>query len=222
MTTQESFKKRIRARMAKTGEKYGAARRALLPAGESPGWVHEPPHSDAVIRRRTGRGWDDWRQIIDAWPGRADGHAAIARHLVADHGVDEWWAQGVTVGYERITGKRAANQRGDGSFEASVSRTLTGDLQWLRVALLEDSAREDLLGGMASELRSKATSKAIRVGVESTVVQFAFYPVKDRVRLTVTHTRLPGAEEVTAWKGYWGDWLDAIVEEWGQAPDTQD
>ena len=30
MTRNESFKRRIRARMAKTGEKYNAARRALI------------------------------------------------------------------------------------------------------------------------------------------------------------------------------------------------
>jgi hypothetical protein len=30
MTRQESFKRRIRARMEKTGEKYGAARRSLI------------------------------------------------------------------------------------------------------------------------------------------------------------------------------------------------
>ena len=34
-----------------------------------------------------------------------------------------WWAQTVTVGYERIKGLRAVNQRRDGTFEANKSRT---------------------------------------------------------------------------------------------------
>ncbi|HMO11537.1 MAG TPA: hypothetical protein PKB06_08575, partial [Actinotalea sp.] len=70
MTAQESFKKRVRARMAKTGERYGAARRALLaraapPPPEAAGWASPPEMSDERIRAATGRGWDEWRVLID-------------------------------------------------------------------------------------------------------------------------------------------------------------
>jgi hypothetical protein len=81
MTRNESFKRRIRERMAQTGERYGAARRVLLEraaARERDGWVSEPEHTDEVVRAKTGRGWDEWRELIDAWPGHADGHAAVA------------------------------------------------------------------------------------------------------------------------------------------------
>ena len=37
--------------------------------------------------------------------------------------VPGWWAQTVTVGYERIKGLRAVGQRRDGTFEANKSRT---------------------------------------------------------------------------------------------------
>ena len=36
-----------------------------------------------------------------------------------------WWAQAVTVCYERIKGLRAVGQRRDGSFEANKSRTFS-------------------------------------------------------------------------------------------------
>ena len=44
MTTQEAFKKRVRTRMAKTGEKYAAARRQLLTPTVSPpsAWAANP------------------------------------------------------------------------------------------------------------------------------------------------------------------------------------
>jgi hypothetical protein len=57
MTRQETFKRRIRARMEKTGERYGAARRALIERGGDGArpWVAEPEHSDETIREATGR-----------------------------------------------------------------------------------------------------------------------------------------------------------------------
>jgi hypothetical protein len=76
MTRNESFKRRIRARMAATGEKYGAARRVLLEQAASRAgrdWASEPEQSDDVIRANTGRGWDEWCRLIDDWPGHTDG-----------------------------------------------------------------------------------------------------------------------------------------------------
>src|SRR5688572_16898232 len=106
MTTQESFKRRVRARMAKTGEKYGAARRTLIAQAErspSRAWVADPDASDESIRANTGHGWDEWLALIDAGPGREAGHTAIATWVREENDVDGWWAQSVTVGYERIT-----------------------------------------------------------------------------------------------------------------------
>jgi hypothetical protein len=72
MTRNGSFKRRIRARMAKTGERYSAARRVLVERAkdrDGRGWVSEPEHTDAVVLANTGRGWEQWRELIDAWPG---------------------------------------------------------------------------------------------------------------------------------------------------------
>ncbi|MDP3207830.1 MAG: DUF4287 domain-containing protein, partial [Rhodoglobus sp.] len=101
MTTQEKFKRRIRERMLKTGEKYGAARRALLvpdPAAAASGWVAQPMQTTEVIVASTGREWNDWVALIDAGPGREAGHTAIATWLRDELDVDPWWAQAVTIG----------------------------------------------------------------------------------------------------------------------------
>jgi hypothetical protein len=91
MTRNESFKRRIRARMASTGEKYGAARRVLLDqaaARNARDWVSDPEHGDEVIRANTGRGWDEWCRLIDDWPGHTDGRAAVASWVAEQHGID--------------------------------------------------------------------------------------------------------------------------------------
>ena len=81
MVSQESFKRRVRERMRSTGERYTAARQHLMTQHEPSGrrtWKSKPEVSDDAVRAATGRGWDDWCDFIEAWPGHTDGHTAIA------------------------------------------------------------------------------------------------------------------------------------------------
>jgi hypothetical protein len=217
MTRNESFKRRIRARMADTGEKYGAARRVLIEGAgrrDTPVWVSDPEHTDAVILEQTGRGWDDWVTLIDAWPGHADGHGAVARWLETEHGVDGWWAQSVTVGWERITGRRLPHQMADGTFTANRSATVVTDHVALREMLLDPDGREALFPGLDPQLRSRATSKTLRIGLGGGVAEIAIAP-RDagRATVTVSHARLASPDDVDVWKQFWGDWLQALDED---------
>lgn len=234
MTTQEAFKKRVRERMQKTGERYGAARRALIEAARaraaaasgadgataaSPAraWVAQPQHSDELVLEKTGRGWDAWVDAIDARPGRAAGHPAIAAWLVAQ-GVDPWWAQSVTVGYERITGLRLPGQMPDGTFTVSRSRIVGMAPTDVRALLLDDSARAELLPGFETTLRSRPDVRVPgfelrRDGELLGRVAFAFDAASgERTNLTVTHAKLPTPEEGDHWKAFWGEWLAALEE----------
>jgi hypothetical protein len=214
MTRNESFKKRVRARMAKTGEKYGAARRVLVEqaARRSPGgWVSEPPQSDAVIKEHTGRGLDAWRELIESWPGHSDGHGAVAAWLQSQHGVDGWWAQSVTVGWERISGRRLPHQMADGTFTANVSATMQVDPAALRELLLDDGGRADLFRGLDPTLRSRPTSKSIGIGLVDGVAQFSIVPkANDRATVYVAHEKLTSPEAVAHWKSFWSEWLRSL------------
>jgi hypothetical protein len=214
MTQQESFKRRIRERMAKTGERYAAARRALVQPVVAPGgrvWVSQPEVNDESIRAATGRGWDEWCDLIDAWPGHNDGHTAIAKFVHEELGLGGWWGQGVAVGYERITGLRLPHQMADGTFTASKSRTTDLDIGALRELLLDTDARADLFPGVTTELKSKPTAKVLRIVVGPGIAAFYCDVVKDgRTKVTIAHEKLPTFELVEEWKFYWSEWLDAI------------
>lgn len=214
MTRQETFKRRIRERMEKTGERYGAARRVLIERASNEGqreWASEPEMADKPLREATGRGWDEWCDLIDAWPGHRDGHTAIATFLRDDHGVEGWWAQTVTVGYERITGLRLPYQQPDGTFSAGKSRTVTADAAMIREMLLDDEDRADLFPGFDTELRSRPASKVLRIGIGPGTAEVTLDPLADgRVKITIAHDKLPAAEDVEPWKSYWSDWLEAI------------
>lgn len=214
MTRQEAFKRRIRERMEKTGERYGAARRVLInQTSEGRTWVAEPEMSDESVRSATGRGWDEWCDILDAWPGHTQGHTAIAAYIREGHGVDGWWAQTVTVGYERITGLRLRYQQPDGTFSAGKSRTVIVDASSLREMLLDDTDRADLFPGLDTELRSRPASKVIRIAIGPGTAQIALDPKDDgTTKVAIVHERLPASDDVEQWKGYWSEWLAAIDE----------
>src|SRR5581483_1557380 len=100
MTTQRTFKRRVRSRMAKTGESYAAARRRMLPpdvslAAPVPPW--KPSVSNDALIRRTGRPWEEWFAMLDAWDGRSHTHREIVDWLHGTHEVSAWWAQNITV-----------------------------------------------------------------------------------------------------------------------------
>lgn len=217
MTRNESFKRRIRTRMAHTGEKYGAARRVLIAQAarrDTSAWASDPEHTDAVIREHTGRGWDAWVSLVDAWPGHRDGHGAVAEWLQTQHGVDGWWAQSVTVGWERITGRRLPNQMADGTFTANRSATVTTDHVALRDLLLDADGRKALFPGLDPRLRSRPTSKTLRIGLGDGVAEIAIAPKEDgRATISVSHAKLASPNDVDVWKQFWGDWLQALDED---------
>ena len=79
---------------------------------------------DEAVREATGHDRAEWFALLDEAGAATWKHRDIATWLVAEHHVDPWWSQNVTVAYEQARGIRQPGQRQDGSFEASVSRTV--------------------------------------------------------------------------------------------------
>ena len=149
MTRARALKQVIRARSAKTGERYTTARRHVLrelndaphapeapEAPEAPKAPKAPQApeapkkgglSDAKSIEKTGRDLAHWFDVLDKFGGIEKGHTKSAAHLYSEHGVPGWYSQGITVAYERARGARAMNQRCDGAFEVSVSKVLPTD-----------------------------------------------------------------------------------------------
>src|SRR5262249_51166769 len=128
MPKQKDLKRLVRARMQKTGESYTAARRHIIRKA-APTFV-EPAKSyaglagmsDVSVAKKTGRTWAEWVRLLDKAGAAHKSHREIVE-VVSSSGMPDWWAQMVTVGYERIRGLRARGQRRDGSYEATKSRT---------------------------------------------------------------------------------------------------
>ena len=84
----------------------------------------EPAVSEEALRDKTGKSWAEWFSILDRWGASEKGHKLTARYLGESWGVSAWWAQTITVSYERERGLRLVGQRSEGTFTVSLQRTI--------------------------------------------------------------------------------------------------
>jgi hypothetical protein len=257
MTRDNAQKQAIRARMAKTGERYTAARHYLLglhrqeqseadsaflsssdelldaagalpssgeavvapflvrdaaPAAEEtalPPRVAEPGVGDAAVQRATGKTWDEWLALLDAWGGTTHTHTEIARHVYETYGIDGWWAQSVTVGYERARGMRALHERPDG-FAMNASKTFAVPVERLFAAFVEQDERGRWLEAVELRNRTNQPHKSARFDVLPGETRLAITFVAkgpQKAAAQLQQDRLASAEEVAQWKALWKEQL---------------
>jgi hypothetical protein len=224
MPANKDFKRLVRGRMQKTGESYTAARAKLLeqkPAAAASPKTARPAaidyaklagRSDAILKARTGCTWARWVKALDyaqayTWP-----HREIAKYVHEKYKVPGWWAQTVTVGYERIKGLRAVGQRRDGSFEANKSRTFSVPLVRLYRAFHDARTRARWLPGVDLTVRTATRGKSMRItwpDRTSVAVGFASRGA-GKSQVAVQHEKLADRAAAARMKQYWGERLDAL------------
>ena len=217
MTRQRSFKRLVRARMQKTGESYAAARTALLSPTEPKG-TEEPPlaTSDESIRERTGRGWEEWFDLLDDWGATDRTHREIARWVAEQQGIEPlaWNAQAVAGSYERARGLRAVGEHPDG-FRAGATRTVAVPAGLLFDSFVDDAKRKRWLpdGELRTRKATKPRSAHFDWGDDGSRVHVTF-TAKDGSKSTATlsHERLSDAGTRDRMTAYWRDRLTTLKQ----------
>lgn len=234
MVANKDLKRLVRARMKKTGESYTAAR-AKVVAKRKVGTVGTvgavrtdsvptvPPSSlsslaslagisDQAIEAGTGCNWDKWVRTLDhrnahEWP-----HSEIAQFVRETFKVSDWWAQTVTVGYERIKGLRQKGQRRDGAFEASRSKVFAVPLARLFRAWKDRRTRQLWLSGVDLRIRAATTNRSMRITwPDQTSVDLWFTDKgKSKCQVQVQHRKLPDKQTAERMKRYWTERLAAL------------
>lgn len=218
MTRQRSFKQLVRSRMAKTGESYTAARAVLL-AGTATGPAEAAAKpvlatSDETIRERTGRGWEEWFDLLDEWGAADKPHRETARWVADQLGVVPlaWNAQAVVGSYERARLGRAVGQHDDG-FTVSVSRTVAVGAERLYDAVVDPAQRAAWLpdGKLTERTATRPSSARFDWDGGPSRVHLVF-DVRDagRSRVTVSHVRLADADVAASMKAFWRERLDGL------------
>ena len=219
MTSRKSFKLLVRSRMQKTGESYTAARTSLLSGSEKPKAAEKPPlaTSDAEIRRRTGRGWEAWFDLLDEWGAAERPHREIARWVAEQQGIEPlaWNAQAVAGSYERARGLRAVGEHADG-FRVSATKTVAAPVDRLYDAFVDTATRERWLpdGKLRTRKATKPVSAHFDWDDDGSRVHVTF-TAKDggKSTATVSHERLADAEERDRMRAYWRERVTALEEE---------
>lgn len=171
--------------------------------------------SSAAVQAKTGKTWSEWKKTLDAEGAKKMSHREIAAHLREAHGVGDWWCQMVTVGYERLGGRRAVHQKSDGQFSASASRTFSVPIARLYRAWADDTQRSLWLAEKNLTIRTARANRSLRIawgtGGESVVIMFySKGPAKSQV--TVEHNKLSSAKDVARCKIFWKKRLDELTE----------
>jgi hypothetical protein len=224
MPVRKDLKRLVRARMRKTGESYTAARARLLekrrerPArAEAP--AAPPPAdlavlagmTDDAVAKRTGRTWKEWVSVLDRDGAAALSHSEIAQLLYDRHEVPGWWAQMVTVGYERIRGLREKGQRRDGSFEVGKSKTYPVPIAELWKAFLRC---KEWLGGETLRMSTATKHKTMRMRWKDGTPVEAYFVEKGAAKsqLALQHRKLSSRAEAARLRTYWSERLALIGE----------
>jgi len=230
MPANKDFKRLVRARMTKTGESYTAARAQLLkrrqtktgtegsrratPVAALPrDYAKIAGMSDTALKAKTGCTWKRWVDALDHLGAVDMSHGEIAKVIREKYETPSWWAQTVTVGYERIRGLRDVGQRRGGAYEISKSKTLPVSVSTLYRAFRDEGVRAEWLGTPAIVIRTAARNKSMRITwTDGTLVQVSFTATgKSKSTVGVEHAKLPDKEAATRMKAFWAERLGALA-----------
>ena len=211
MTKERSFKRRVRERMAKTGERYSTARsqvvqkRDRVQAAQTRLADTADRPSDEKVIEVTGKQWDAWFSILDRSGARERKHGEIVAFLMEEHAVPGWWSQSITMWYERASGLRLKHQQPDG-FTIYASKTIAAPAEDLFDAFVNAESREQWLADGTMSLRTSQPHRTARFDWEdgSTRVSVSFEgkgPAKTTV--AVAHERLLDPDEAEVAKASW-------------------
>jgi len=106
-----------------------------------------------------------------------------------------------------------ATDRGDGTYEASRSRTLAVPVARVYRAFTDPRLRKRWLSGVKLTIRKATPHKSVRISWEDgTAVEVGFLPKgAARSAVAVTHRRLSDKADCARRKEFWGERLDALA-----------
>ena len=169
--------------------------------------------SDEAVLGATGRSYEDWFRVLDEADMSSQGHGEIAGALTGEHGVDSWWAQTITVGYERARGMRPEHGGRDGLYAISASKTVDVPVERLFDAFTDQELLTRWLpeGGLRARTSQPAKSARFDWADGATRVNVLFEQKGEgRSRVALSHERLPDAETAERMKGHWRERLGEL------------
>ncbi len=216
MPMQKDLKRLVRARMQKTRESYTAARTQVLKkSGPRPAeFAGLAGMKDDAVRAKTGRTWREWVRELDAVDAAKLPHREIAKHVHDNYDISGWWAQTVTVGYERIRGLREITQRRGSTYDANKSKTFAVPVSKLYRGFSVKRTRDRWLPGVDLKIRTSTVNKSMRITWPDGTSVHAYFTAKGpkKSQVAIQHVGLAKKTDVTKAKEYWAERFEELQQ----------
>ncbi|HEY8949551.1 MAG TPA: hypothetical protein VIM56_11755 [Rhizomicrobium sp.] len=159
--------------------------------------------SEAKVKEATGRGWMGWFVILNLMDAASKPHKAVAKELKEKYAAPSWWAQMITVEYERARGGRKKNERAGGTYAVNVTKVMPVSLSKLFAGAI--SKRKDWFPPGAFEETSKTKDKYWRGKWKAgRKLEFGFYAKGDgKAQIALEIGKLASPVEVEQERAAW-------------------
>jgi hypothetical protein len=166
--------------------------------------------SNASVKARTGKDWPAWFELLDRAGAGKLGHTATAQLLAKKHGVPGWWAQNVTVEYERARGLRERHQ-GVGGYKVAVTKTISTGLATLYEATANASVRRRWFPRGTFEVSSQTPNKYFRGPWKACRLEVGFYAKgTGKAQIALQVSRLANRADVEKTRETWKKALEKL------------
>jgi uncharacterized protein YndB with AHSA1/START domain len=196
------------------------------------GGRHNGRMADALkpetVVEKTGKRPDEWHRLLDEFGGKEKGHKAMAKWLEEEHGVSAWWAQSLTVDYERARGMREVGQR-TGGYGVSASKTLAAPVERVWASFAEEAKvrewfhpefRHEFVeggryeaGSARGEYRRIVPEKRIRMTAEDdgSFIEIRFEAKSpEKTAVNVSQEKIAAKEDVERLRESWKSALEGV------------
>lgn len=169
--------------------------------------------SAAAIKKATGKSRDEWIALLTKIKAETLSHKEIAAKLYDDYNVKGWWAQMLTVEFERSIGRREVGQSCEGDFGTSVNKTLAGTMDsalsnWQK--LVGDRREFDGVA-FAHEPNITETLKwrywRVSLADNSKININIMQKNPEKAAFSLQHEKLQNQNDIERWKKYWKTFL---------------
>jgi hypothetical protein len=179
----------------------------------APAAAVQPPVSNAAAKKRTGRDWAEWCALLDKEGAEKLSHREIARLIHEKFHGGDWWSQMITVGYERLRGRREVNQR-TGGFAVSASKTIAATAADAFAGWTNARRRARWLSGVKLTVRTTTAPTSIHLACDEGSAIEVRITAKGRARciVAVDHTGLADARQVAERRTCWTEMLAGLKQ----------
>ena len=178
-----------------------------------------------TITEKTGQSLEEWTDLLDRAGFREKPHRDIAFFLNKNQGLSAWWAQEVTVEYEKVIGRRVTGQTGKTGFQLGVSRTLNTSAGELWNWLTSEKGRTWYSGiaseGIETELRVLKERSHLRLRWKmpdwtsySTLQIRTAVKGPNKAAITIHQEKLANQKTREQMLRYWKEKMDQIEKQW--------